>query len=159
MRSAKTLIKLGGCPGWSESSLGVRATLFVLSRGGSNGDSLKLAESTNFTEIAIWPIGTELSEPYIIGGQKSTAPNVLLMVDDKHSGFPKNKLRIWPFLSFNVRSSKCYYNGVFFSGSIIAIWAASWQNQQCSYAPSEDSDQPGHPPSLIRVFAVRPVGS
>ena len=23
------------------------------------------------------------------------------------------------------------------------------------YAPSEDSDQPGHPPSLIRVFAVR----
>ena len=25
--------------------------------------------------------------------------------------------------------------------------------------PSEDSDQPGHPPSLIRVFAVRSVGS
>ena len=22
-------------------------------------------------------------------------------------------------------------------------------------APSEDSDQPGHPPSLIRVFAIR----
>ena len=27
------------------------------------------------------------------------------------------------------------------------------------YAPSEDSDQPGHPPSLIRVFAVRSMGS
>ena len=26
-------------------------------------------------------------------------------------------------------------------------------------APSEDSDQPGHPPSLIRVFAVRSIGS
>ena len=26
-------------------------------------------------------------------------------------------------------------------------------------APSEVSDQPGHPPSLIRVFAVRSVGS
>ena len=25
-------------------------------------------------------------------------------------------------------------------------------------APSEDSDQPGHPPSLIRVFAVRSKG-
>ena len=25
--------------------------------------------------------------------------------------------------------------------------------------PIEDSDQPGHPPSLIRVFAVRSVGS
>ena len=35
------------------------------------------------------------------------------------------------------------------------IWTASWQNQQNDCAPSVDSDQPGHPPSLIRVFAVR----
>ena len=35
------------------------------------------------------------------------------------------------------------------------IWAATWQNQHNECAPSEDSDQPGHPPSLIRVFAVR----
>ena len=34
MRTAKTLIRLGGCPGWSESSLGAHATLLVLSRGG-----------------------------------------------------------------------------------------------------------------------------
>ena len=34
-------------------------------------------------------------------------------------------------------------------------WAATWQNQQSDCAPSEDSDQPGHPPSLLRVFAVR----
>ena len=34
-------------------------------------------------------------------------------------------------------------------------WAATWQNQQYECAPSKDSDQPGHPPSLIRVFAVR----
>ena len=33
--------------------------------------------------------------------------------------------------------------------------ATTWQNQQSDCAPSEDSDQPGHPPSLIRVFAVR----
>ena len=32
------------------------------------------------------------------------------------------------------------------------IWAAPWQNQQCGCVPSKD--QPGHPPSLIRVFAV-----
>ena len=37
----------------------------------------------------------------------------------------------------------------------LIIWAISWQNQQSDCAPSEDSDQPGHPPSLIRVFAVR----
>ena len=34
-------------------------------------------------------------------------------------------------------------------------WAATWQNQQSECVPSEDSDQPGHPLSLIRVFAVR----
>ena len=27
--------------------------------------------------------------------------------------------------------------------------------QQFGCAPSEDSDQPGHPPRMIRVFAVR----
>ena len=36
-------------------------------------------------------------------------------------------------------------------------WAASWQNQQNECSPSEDADQPGHPPSLIRVFVVRSV--
>ena len=35
------------------------------------------------------------------------------------------------------------------------VWDASWQNQQNDCAPSEDSDHPGHPPSLISVFAVR----
>ena len=35
------------------------------------------------------------------------------------------------------------------------IWATSWPNQQNDCAPREDSDQPGHPPSLIRVFTVR----
>ena len=37
------------------------------------------------------------------------------------------------------------------------MWAATGQNQQNGYAPSEDSDQPGHPPNLtwlIRVFTV-----
>ena len=28
-----------------------------------------------------------------------------------------------------------------------------------TYAPSEDTDQPGHPPSLIRVVVVRSMGS
>ena len=38
--------------------------------------------------------------------------------------------------------------------SSMYMWATTWQNQQ-KCAPSEDSDQPGHPPSLIRVFAMR----
>ena len=39
-------------------------------------------------------------------------------------------------------------------GDVNRKWAATWQNQQSDCAPIEDSDQPGHPPSLIRVFAV-----
>ena len=37
--------------------------------------------------------------------------------------------------------------------------ATTWQNQKSDCAPSEDSDQPWHPPSLIRVFAVHLMGS
>ena len=37
----------------------------------------------------------------------------------------------------------------------IIKWAATWQNQQSDCAHSQDSDQPGHPPSLIWVVAVR----
>ena len=33
------------------------------------------------------------------------------------------------------------------------------KTNKMNFVPSEDSVQPGHPPSLIRVFAVRSVGS
>ena len=33
-------------------------------------------------------------------------------------------------------------------------WATSLQNQQNDMYAQQDSDQPGHPPSLIRVFTV-----
>ena len=39
-------------------------------------------------------------------------------------------------------------------GCILIIWGTTWQNQQSDCAPNEDLDQPGHPPNLIRVFAV-----
>ena len=41
----------------------------------------------------------------------------------------------------------------------VFIWATTWQNQQNESATSEHSDQPGHPPSLLRVFDVRSMGS
>ena len=41
------------------------------------------------------------------------------------------------------------------AGDHWVIWATTWQNQQNGCAPSEDWDQPGHLPSLTRVFAVR----
>ena len=33
------------------------------------------------------------------------------------------------------------------------------KSNKMTFVPSEDSDQPGYPPSLIRVFAVRSMGS
>ena len=36
----------------------------------------------------------------------------------------------------------------------IAIWATAWQINEMTCAPSEDSDQPGHPSNLIRIFTV-----
>ena len=33
------------------------------------------------------------------------------------------------------------------------------KTNKMTFMPSKDSDQPGHPPSLIRVFAVRSMGS
>ena len=33
------------------------------------------------------------------------------------------------------------------------------KTNRMAFVPSEDSDQPGHPASLIRVFIVRSVGS
>ena len=44
----------------------------------------------------------------------------------------------------------------------LTLWAfdsGELKNQQNDSAPSEDSDQPGHPHSLIRVFAVCSMGS
>ena len=40
-------------------------------------------------------------------------------------------------------------------------WAVTWQNQQSECAPSKDSDQPWHPPSLISssLSAWRKLGS
>ena len=32
----------------------------------------------------------------------------------------------------------------------VIIWATTWQNQQSECAPSQVSDQPGHPPSLFK---------
>ena len=43
--------------------------------------------------------------------------------------------------------------------SMDMIWAASWQSQQKACASSEDSDQPGHPPSESSLSAWRELRS
>ena len=55
---------------------------------------------------------------------------------------------------FLSNTEKYQANEHFWTGNN-STWAMIWPNRQNGCAPSEDSDQPGHPPSLIRVFAVR----
>ena len=43
--------------------------------------------------------------------------------------------------------------------SIFIHWHTFDKTNKVASAPSEDSDQPGHPPSLIGVFTVRSMGS
>ena len=47
-RTVKTLIRLGGCPGWSESSLGTKVILLVSSWGGSKCFFLESKYSAHF---------------------------------------------------------------------------------------------------------------
>ena len=42
----------------------------------------------------------------------------------------------------------------FFAAMVIIYEPPRDKTNKMACAPSEDSDQPGHPPSLIRVFAV-----
>ena len=44
-------------------------------------------------------------------------------------------------------------------GPVNKKWAASWQTNKMTLAPSKDLDQPGSLPRLIRVFTVRSLGS
>ena len=53
-----------------------------------------------------------------------------------------------------VKFSQIIVNVQYYQQHLENIWATTWQNQQNECAPSEDSNQSGHPPSLIRVFAV-----
>ena len=41
----------------------------------------------------------------------------------------------------------------------LVYWVPHDKTNKMTCVPSEDSVQPGHPPSLIRVFAVRSKGS
>ena len=76
---------------------------------------------------------------------------MILIILSRHSFYLFIYLFIYLFFIF-LQSSPGTHGK---AGIYFIIWAASWQNQLSDCAPSEDSDQPRNPPSLIRVFAVR----
>ena len=73
----------------------------------------------------------------------------IFVVQQAHLNLAGKELSFWPTL----RKCICIYCCCYSIPKFI-IWAASWQNQRNDCAPSEDSDQPGHLPCLIRVFAI-----
>ena len=60
-RTAKTLIRLGGCPGWSESSLGTKVILLGLSWGGSKCFFLESIYAAYIHFITFFTFRIELS--------------------------------------------------------------------------------------------------
>ena len=166
---AKTQISLGIRPVWSESSLsawrklGPLAThwahsedsdqtgrmprliwvfagrtpiLLVLSRRGSNDYPMKMTQMYGCQTVKLPSLRTTT------GSRKFAKPCKNVACDMVH-WFTRG------------HTTNTYFRVRYIVLALKIIWAATWQNQQSECAPSEDSDQPGHPPSLIRVFAVR----
>ena len=73
----------------------------------------------------------------------------------------KKKKKNFFFLYFHIReilshSQECGSQALFLGGSwMIREGSHVCKTNKMACVPSEDSDQPGYPPSLISVFAVR----
>ena len=71
------------------------------------------------------------------------------------------KLTLWAFGSGELKIWTCavstekHLSKISIPRQFFNKWDMTWQNHQNGCAPSKDSDQHGHPPSLNRVFAAR----
>ena len=132
---AKTQISLGIRPVWSESS---RCAQWVVKDPTFFHVDSKDSDQTGRMPRLIW----------IFAG--CTCHFV---------GFDMRRLISKSFFGITILKVRCsgpkHCSSISMWCFLIVTGAATWQNQQSDCAPSEDSDQPGHPPSLIRVFAVR----
>ena len=138
MRTVKSLIRLGGCPGWSESSLGAHATLLVLSRSGSFWDHY-----SNFLGVRTFRNFTV----HLLNSSKQDSS-----FEPPHN--KTNKMAKW-----HVRPAKTHI-----SLGICPVWSESslstWRKLgtlATHWAHSEDSDQTGRMPRPIWVFVGRTV--
>ena len=90
-RTVKTLIRLGWCPGWSESSLGAHVILLVLSCGGSYMshvttkpafgvcDQLRLKPACSATETSLgFEISAIASRGIVLSRQRTTKAVIIL---------------------------------------------------------------------------------
>ena len=136
VRPVKTHISLGIRPVWPESSL---CAHWVAKEPSFLHADSKDSDQTGRMPRLIW----------VLAGR--TCHFVDLSWGDSYMNF-------WSICIY-ITNGSTFLESWFTFHSNRYIWAASWQNQQNDCVLSEDSYQPGHPPSLIRVFALRSVGS
>ena len=185
MRTVKTLIRLGGCPGWSESSLGAYATCWfchvaaqifkaiikgtyasvvILLLPSALNKILYILDQCCFTTDDIWPpvVVDQLLQSGLMSWKLTFVwlkglcifhEKLFLIKLNRHTQTQRFIKFLFPYLIDVLL--ECHLVIIFslFFGKTInhTIWAATWQNQQSECAPSEDSDQPGHLPSLISL--------
>ena len=121
MRTAKTLIRLGGCPGWSESSLGAHAILLFFSWGGSYYADLFLLLIIQ-TMRTIFAMTTTAGVP--AGAMWAYDGGIVNNHCTDHF-----KLRSWLGIWNWIKYCKSRYFCVFFiSWFCDCKWALSWEN-------------------------------
>ena len=150
MWTVKILIRLGGCPGWSEFSLGAHAILLVLSWGGSNVTGSFLCTTS------LWDETLNL-------GPRQWLLNVGSTPQCWHS------FRWWwnPIAIFCLPSIwewgcgglPAFSHLLYWEGYVWEKWATSWENLFMQYENNKGADQPAHLRSLISTFVVRCLDS
>ena len=91
----------------------------------------------------------------IVGRYINAVPSLadVKLIDDICDFVNLVKQKAWNKYEVHRKSSNCDNHFIYDTGKFIEPPHDKTNKMTC--APSEDSDQPGHSPSLIRVFAVR----
>ena len=137
VRPAKTQISLGIRPVWSESSLCAQWV--------AKDPSFLHAASEDFDQTGrmprlIWVFAGRTAILLVLScrGSILTCQDIVCVF----IGSPASQFHAEE--SINFVSSQ--HRKIIRSVNELIIWTATWQNQQNECAPTEDSDQPGHPP-------------
>ena len=151
LSTQRRLIRLGRCTGWSESSLGAPVSLFVLSWGDSNGKLAWWKLPTVCCAIAIvftWcPMGSQGPSAALCGQRR------LIRLHEWFCRFFCAQTHV-DKESISVRFTRerlAESSAVYINKCLTWYLSCSMKKPTKWRVPSEDSDQPGHPPRLISL--------
>ena len=156
MRTAKSLIRLDGCPGWSESSLGAQPFCFVMSRLiymlYRTEQTEKQLPNHKKREKAPWH-----GAPQNYHNSNSTRFAVLKWLAEITTGaIHMLALWLWHFLTIFVASTYFYTKIEEKQRWVGKLYRPRQANLVLiAYASTEGSGEPAHPRSLVRTSATR----